>query len=144
MENKEEKALSRGLRNANPGNIRISATKYMGEIQPSQDKAFKQFSSMAWGYRAMFVLLYTYQVKNRLNTLRGMINRYAPPVENNTNGYISRVAREADIDADATIDALDGAVMRPVVAAMSAVENGVPAVLSDVWAGWDLFLQHKP
>lgn len=36
----------RGLRNNNPGNIRLSSTKYQGEVQPSQDTAFKQFESM--------------------------------------------------------------------------------------------------
>lgn len=46
--------MSRGLKNHNPGNIRQSATKYIGEVRPSQDKSFKQFSSMAYGYRAMF------------------------------------------------------------------------------------------
>ena len=142
MENKE--SLPRGLRNNNPGNIRISGTRYMGEVQPSQDRAFKQFESMAWGYRAMFVLLYTYQKKNGLNTLREMINRYAPPVENNTEGYVSRVAKEAGVDADAPVDTLNAAEMRPVVAAMSAVENGRAAVLSDVWAGWDLFDRLRP
>lgn len=44
----------RGLRNNNPGNIRLSSTKYQGEVQPSQDTAFKQFESMAYGYRAIF------------------------------------------------------------------------------------------
>ena len=128
----------------NPGNIRVSGTRYLGEVQPSQDRAFKQFETMAWGYRAMFVLLYTYQKKNGLNTIREMLNRYAPPVENNTGGYITRVSQDAGIDADTPIDTLNAAEMRPVVAAMSAVENGRPAVLADVWSGWDLFDKHKP
>ena len=51
---------TRGIRNCNPGNIRNSKTKYLGEVRPSRDAAFKQFETMAWGYRAMFVLLHTY------------------------------------------------------------------------------------
>ena len=54
------KRLSRGYRNYNPGNIRISNTRYKGEVVPSQDTAFKQFQSMEYGYRAMFVLLHYY------------------------------------------------------------------------------------
>ena len=50
--------LSSGYRNCNPGNIRISGTRYKGEVVPSQDTAFKQFESMAYGYRAMFVLIH--------------------------------------------------------------------------------------
>ena len=51
------------MRNRNPGNIRRSATKYLGEVAPSRDAAFKQFETMAWGYRAMFVLLDSYSRK---------------------------------------------------------------------------------
>ena len=48
---------SRGIRNRNPGNIRRSGGHYKGEVVPSGDSEFKQFETMAWGYRAMFVLL---------------------------------------------------------------------------------------
>ena len=87
--------MSRGLRNKNPGNIRISKTKYLGEVQPSTDKAFKQFSTMAWGYRAMFVWLHTSK-KNGYRTLRQMFHRSAPPTENHTETYIASVSRWAD------------------------------------------------
>lgn len=135
--------MSRGLRNRNPGNIRISKTKYLGEVTPSQDKAFKQFQTMAWGYRAMFVLLHTYG-KNGYRTLRQMINRYAPPVENHTENYIASVSRWAGVFEDVALDTLDPAEMIPVVSAMSRMENGVPAVEADVREGWQLFMQHRP
>jgi hypothetical protein len=92
----------------------------------------------------MFVLLYSYRVKNGLNTIREMISRYAPDCENNTVGYISRVAKDAGIDANSAIDTNNPAVMITVVAAMSAVENSVPAVMQDVRDGWELFVKHKP
>lgn len=135
--------MSRGLRNRNPGNIRISKTKYLGEVTPSKDRAFKQFSTMAWGYRAMFVLLHTYK-KNGCRTLRQMINRYAPPIENHTDNYIASVSRWAGVFDNVELDTLDPAEMIPVVSAMSRVENGVPAVEADVREGWRLFMQHKP
>ena len=47
---------------------------------------------MPWGYRAMFVLLHTYRVRHGCRTLREMILRYAPPVENHTENYIRAVA----------------------------------------------------
>ena len=34
--------LPRGLRNNNPGNIRINDDLFQGEIRPSKDKSFKQ------------------------------------------------------------------------------------------------------
>ncbi len=134
--------MSRGLRNLNPGNIRKSNTRYQGEITPSRDAAFKQFRTMAWGYRAMFVLLDSYSRKG-YRTIRQMIARYAPPVENYTENYIRSVAAWSGIDADEPLDTHDRTTMIPVVAAMSRMENGVPAVLPDVEAGWTLFITHK-
>ncbi len=134
-----EQGLPRGLRNMNPGNIRLSGVRYKGEVRPSGDHSFRQFESMAWGYRAMFVLLHTYAVKHGCNTIRSMISRYAPPSENDTDAYVRRVVRGSGTAADAPLDTLDGEVMRPIVAAMSAVENGLPAHATQVAEGWRLF-----
>ena len=134
---------TRGIRNCNPGNIRNSKTKYLGEVRPSRDAAFKQFETMAWGYRAMFVLLHTYS-RNGYRTLRQMITRYAPPVENHTENYIAYVSLWVDLFADTPLDTLDPAVMIPVVTAMSRMENGMEAVDAEVREGWRLFMQHRP
>lgn len=134
---------TRGIRNCNPGNIRNSKTKYLGEVRPSRDAAFKQFETMAWGYRAMFVLLHTYS-RNGYRTLRQMITRYAPPIENHTENYIAHVSRWVDLFADTPLDTLDPAVMIPVVTAMSRMENGMEAVDAEVREGWRLFMQHRP
>ena len=135
--------MTRGLRNRNPGNIRRSKTRYLGEVTPSRDAVFKQFETMAWGYRAMFVLLDSYR-RRGYGTLRQMIARYAPPVENHTENYIRCVATWSDVDADEPLDTHDRTIMLAVVAAMSRMENGPEAVMADVEAGWTLFIQHKP
>ena len=132
--------ISRGLRNNNPGNIRIGSFKYKGEKAKSSDSAFRQFESVEWGYRAMFVLLHTYATKHNCRTLREMINRYAPPTENFTDGYIRCVTNATHLSADEPISTTDGATMTAIVAAMSAVENGVAADMSAVWQGWKLFV----
>ena len=119
--------MSRGIDNCNPGNIRLSKVFYRGEVQPSQDAAFKQFSSMEWGYRAMFVLLDTYARRYGLNTIRGMISRYAPPSENNTEAYIAAVCEWTGIAADEVLDTRSRRDMVPIVVAMSRIENGCPA-----------------
>jgi len=71
--------MSRGLKNCNAGNIRRSRGRYKGEVVPSRDPAFKQFESLAWGYRAIFVLLHTYRTRHGLRTIAEMIARWAPP-----------------------------------------------------------------
>ena len=133
--------MSRGLRNCNPGNIRQSRSKFKGEVRPSRDSAFKEFESMAYGYRAMFVLLDTYRTRYGLSTIREIISRWAPPSENFTEGYIRFVAERTGIDADAEVNSLSERDMVPIVAAMSEIENGTKAVMADVHEGWKLFVE---
>lgn len=129
---------ARGLRNNNPGNIRLSRTLWQGEVRPSQDKSFCQFKTMAYGYRALIKLLQNYRKLNGCRTIADFINRWAPPVENNTLGYVSRVCKEMQVPASYVPDVDDKATMCAMAAAISQVENGVPAVITDVVAGWDL------
>lgn len=132
--------MARGLDNRNPGNIRQSKVRYRGEVRPSRDPAFKEFESLAWGYRAIFVLLDTYRIRHGLDTLRGMISRWAPPSENRTDAYIRAVAADTGLDPDERLNTRDARTMIPVAAAISRVENGTPADMRQVADGWDLFL----
>ncbi len=130
--------LSRGLRNLNPGNIRRSAVKYKGECKHSKDPEFKQFRTLEEGYRAIFVLLHTYSIKG-YKSVREMINRYAPPSENNTEAYINRLCRLAYINSEQIVDTTDHNLMVAIVAAISLVENGSAADRTAVESGWRLF-----
>lgn len=129
--------ISRGYKNNNPGNIRINSDVFEGEVRPSADKSFKQFKSMAYGYRAMFIVIRTYIQRHKLNTIRGIISRYAPSNENHTENYINVVSERSGIPADDPIDTNSKEQMTRIVAAMSFVENGVEADMSDVIAGWE-------
>lgn len=130
--------MSRGIRNCNPGNIRRSRVRYRGEKHPSQDPDFKQFESMAMGYRAMFILLDTYRVRYGLKSIREMISRYAPPTENHTALYIEAVCDLAGVLPDEEINTRSRHVMVPIVAAMSRVENGCIARRTEVEEGFTL------
>ncbi len=130
----------RGLRNLNPGNIRRSKIRYKGEKSDSTDAAFKQFESLEWGYRAIFMLLHTYRLRGYGDTIAKMIARYAPPSENNTEAYISRLCQATDIPRDMPLDTLNPEQMIPIVCAISAVENGVDADVDVVTKGWELFM----
>lgn len=132
--------MSRGLRNNNPGNIRRSRVCYKGEVRPSRDPDFKEFSTMAYGYRAVFVLLDTYRSRYGLATIRQMLNRYAPPTENFTEGYVRFVADYSGVMPDEVVDTRSEKDMIPIVAAMSKIENGVAANIADVERGWELFV----
>lgn len=96
---------------------------------------------MAYGYRAMFVLLDSYRRRYGLGNIRAMIERYAPPTENFTDGYVRFISRRTGIEPDTDVDTRSPRDMIPVVAAMSEIENGVAPVMADVEAGWELFMQ---
>ena len=132
--------MSRGLRNCNPGNIRHSIARYRGEVRPSRDPQFKQFESLEWGYRAIFVTLNTYRHKHGLTTIAEMIGRWAPPNENHTAAYIRAVAQRSGIGIAEEIDTRDRATMLPLVAAISQVENGISANRRALERGGELFI----
>ena len=54
-------SLPRGLRNNNPGNIRITKDKWQGLREKQEDKSFFQFTEMKWGYRALIRTLQNYR-----------------------------------------------------------------------------------
>lgn len=126
----------RGLRNNNPLNIRHNADTFQGEIK-GNDKSFKTFSSMPYGYRAAFVTLATYLSRD-WNTIEKIISRWAPPIENNTESYIKNVEKYSGVPRNKELTAADGADYILIVAAMSFVENGKNADISEVRAGFNL------
>ena len=130
--------LPRSLRNCNPGNIRITKDKWQGLREVQTDKSFFQFIELRWGYRALMRTLQNYRKRHGCMTIADFINRWAPPSENNTGSYISRVCREMQVPNSYVPDVDDKNVMCAFAAAISQVENGVPAVMDDVVAGWEL------
>lgn len=130
--------MTRGLRNNNPGNLRLSKDKWQGLRAVQTDKAFFQFETMAHGYRALIRTLQNYRKLHKCQTIEDFISRYAPKIENNTAGYIQRVCREMQVPTTYVPDVNDKATMCNFAAAISQVENGVPAVMADVYSGWEL------
>lgn len=120
--------MSRGLRNRNPGNIRRSGVRYVGEKVPSGDPEFREFVAVEWGYRAMFVLLYTYRLRYGLQTVAGLIGRWAPPSENRTESYVRFVADRCGLKDDEPIDLLDPGTMIPLAAGLCASAAVAPLI----------------
>lgn len=137
--NAQPSSLPRGLRNNNPGNIRITKDRWQGLRPVQEDPAFFQFTEMRWGYRALLRTLQNYRRRHGCQTVADFIRRWAPPSDgNNTSAYISRVCREMQVPSTFVPDVADRATMCTLAAAISQVENGVPAVMADVEAGWAL------
>ncbi|WP_410742780.1 structural protein [Citrobacter koseri] len=115
----------RGIRNNNPGNIRWG-DEWQGLVPESQrtDKSFCQFKKPEYGIRAMIIILRNYQRKHGLNTVTGIIKRWAPPNENNTQAYINSVAQATGVTPDQRIDTSDSRFMMKLLQAIIQHENG--------------------
>lgn len=129
-----------GLRNNNPGNIRVSKTKFRGEVPT--DNAFKKFDTIVNGYRAMFILLRNYWRYHALDTISGIINRYAPSCENNTRAYIDYVSSATNIAPDAKIDFNNMMPLVSIVYAMAFMETGHRPDAHEVVEGYLSSLSH--
>jgi len=116
---------SRGIRNNNPGNIRWG-DEWQGLVPQAQrtDKSFCQFISSEYGIRAMIIILRNYQSKYGLKTITGIVKRWAPPNENDTQAYIRSVATATGTAADKPIDLTDSRKLFPLLQAIIKHENG--------------------
>lgn len=111
----------RALRNNNPLNIRKSKQVWIGEVEGC-DKKFVTFLNTTYGFRAAFIILRRYIDIYRLNTIRKIIERWAPPVENSTNAYIKLVSAMTKINENEIIEFSDKEKMINIVYAMAYVE----------------------
>lgn len=127
------KPLPRGIRNNNPGNIdRVAGVRWQGQSSDqSSDPRFVVFSDPRWGIRALARVLITYQDKrrardgSRIDSIQEIIDRWAPPHENNTNAYAKQVAQALGrLPTDESIDVYDYRTMYALVVAIIRHENG--------------------
>ena len=93
------KKIVRCIRNNNPLNIRRGTARWKGMSKREDDEDFEQFETMAYGWRAAFILLgRTYYEKYHLNTIQKIISRWAPACENKTDAYMMYVAINVGIN----------------------------------------------
>lgn len=95
---------ARGIRNNNPGNIKITCVKWKGLADVQDDPTFFIFSDMVYGCRALLRLLRTYYEVIGCYSVRSIINRYAPPEENDTESYINHVAQKCNVHPDGHLE----------------------------------------
>lgn len=116
------KDLPRGIRNNNPGNIEWGDPwQGLRPINERTDPRFCQFTTPAYGIRALARTLITYQDKYGIRTVTAAINRWAPPVENDTGAYVRAVQRAVGGDI---VNMHSYESLRPLVEAIIRHENG--------------------
>lgn len=135
------------MRNNNPLNIRRGKTPWVGEVQYIErvatdksgnecktreyDSSFCQFSELKYGWRAAFYILRKYIEKYGYNTIEKIINRWAPPSENNTVNYIATVCRYAGISRIDVVDFSNYHVMLGIAEGMCVAENGAEYLVTN-------------
>jgi hypothetical protein len=116
----------RGIRNNNPGNIRIGPSRWQGQRAAQGDAEFIEFDEPLMGLRALMRLLLIYNVRHGLDTVASILNRYAPPHENATDLYAHNVASALGVKRTDVIDLKDAAVLAALARAIVRQENGKP------------------
>lgn len=117
---------TRGVRNRNPGNIDYNpANQWQGQLKPDPaiEKRFARFDSPENGIRALGKLLLTYQRKHGLKTVKTIISRWAPSMENDTAAYVRAVEASTGTRPDTDVDLGQPAVMTGFVKAIIHHEN---------------------
>lgn len=139
-----EKKLPRGIRNNNPGNIELGAP-WQGLSKTQTDGRFAQFDTPTFGIRAIARVLITYQDKRQardgspIDTVREIIERWAPASENNVDAYVTAVRRAMFGDPNLPVRYLDVHkyhIMKPLVEAIIRHENG-PGPLKNANSWYD-------
>ena len=129
-------APTRGERNNNPGNIVQThpRTAWQGGVPADAltDSRFEQFTEAKWGIRALAYTLLVYHDKHGLNTVRGIIDRWAPPIENDTQQYATLVASRVGVGLDDVIDPYAYTTMRGLVLGIITEEDGCQPYSEDV------------
>ncbi len=113
----------RGIKNNNPLNIEKGAN-WDGLADTQLDERFVTFKDTEHGIRAAARILNTYREDYGINTLSGIINRWAPPNENDTKTYTKNVSEWSGVPINKEIIAGNNETTKSILKAMARQENG--------------------
>ncbi|WP_312293235.1 hypothetical protein [Atlantibacter hermannii] len=113
---------TRGLRNNNPGNL-----NYVGQAGATKEGGpngrFAVFETMQQGIAALYKQLQLYFSRGK-DTIREIINTYAPSSENDTGAYISAIAKKLGKGADEILNSADTETIFNLMRGIIDHENG--------------------
>ena len=115
---------TRGIRNNNPGNIEDGPFARSQPGYSGSDGRFAVFETPEAGADASANLLQSYGKKG-INTISGIVSRWAPPGDHNDTGaYVAAISRATGIPPDQPVDMSDPAVRSKIASAIGRYENG--------------------
>ena len=128
-------ALARNARLNNPGNVDRTSIRWQGMSAIQDDPRFIRFVAPQWGFRCMARILKG-DYREGAVTVHELIDRWAPPIENDTSAYVNDVAARLNVGVD---EALSFPLMLPALLKAIAIhEGGCPWPESVIQLGIDL------
>lgn len=118
----------------NPLNIRVSNELFRGELKTTGK--FKVFINQTYGVRAALKIIYTYITKYHLITVADIINRWAPPSENDTKSYILFVCDQAKLRPDSLVSSKT--TFLSLIHAMALIESNTNLTNKCLLDAWNL------
>jgi hypothetical protein len=125
----------RNVRLNNPGNVERTTIRWQGMSALQDDARFIRFVAPQWGFRCMARILKGDYAQGD-TSVHALIDRWAPPVENDTSAYVMDVANRLGVDMDETLALPDE--LLPLLKAIAIHEGGCPWPDSVVQLGIDL------
>lgn len=117
--------IPRGIRLNNAGNIERRNDKWHGMSAIQFDTRFITFDDPKWGLRAIVRIILNYnRVNHAVDTVREIINKWAPTIENDTDAYVKHVCVIACVKADETLNLKDKRTLTGIVKGIVMHENG--------------------
>jgi hypothetical protein len=138
----EDLFIIRSWRNRNPGNLRPVKMPDIWQGQCALDYAeggpFSVFKTPAFGFRALAILLRTYEQRYGLVTIQAIIERYAPAAENSTGAYIDAVCKRLSIARSTRITGRDSVFSAALYRIIAHIEAGqdLPWQADDISWAW--------
>jgi hypothetical protein len=128
-------ALARNCRLNNPGNVDRTSIVWQGMSALQDDPRFIRFVAPQWGFRCMARILLG-DFREGCVTVHALIDRWAPPVENDTSAYVTDVAERMTVGIDETLTLPDR--LLPLLQAIAIHEGGCPWADATIQWGIDL------
>lgn len=112
----------------NPGNL-----EFAGQAGATGGGRFANFSNPLAGLTALGRQLELYGDRDHLNTISGIIGKYAPASDHNdTAGYIASVSKSLGLGAGAPLNLHDPAVLQGLITAITRQEGNSSGVTSEL------------
>ncbi|UAN54691.1 hypothetical protein KGP26_29980 (plasmid) [Serratia sp. JSRIV002] len=130
-------ARNRTFRNNNFGNLQFVGQEGAELEAPNAkgEQRFAKFDSPEEGFRALANQLSSYAEGTskavgyqKLDTVRGIITKFAPKDENDTEGYIKQLSKTLGVRESDRLDLANADVMTKVMRQVATIEGGAPQV----------------